>query len=292
MKKIIYLFAAFFIMASTQSCKRVAGEDGDLLNNLGANQGGLTGDRFLYQEVNSVDTVAQYNYNGTKMVEVFNKKSRTNITYNGELINKINFYKVVGPDSLVYTQYFSYDATAKYITTISEVGTTYLAYKATVPGAVEKYKAIHDLQYSADKLLMNITTRRGKEIPATAFVYTSYTKYAFTFDALKKNIIKVKRDAGPYIAGSFEPATQKLVFDYSEYDAKINPYTLVPYGYKISAMLDDASRYFWISDNNPEKIVITEELVPVPTEIRTTYTYDAQDYVLSGFGKNYDYRPF
>ena len=28
------------------------------------------------------------------------------------------------------------------------------------------------------------------------------------------------------------------------------------------------------------------------TKITTNYTYDAQNYMLSGFGINYDYRPF
>lgn len=292
MKKIIYLFAAFFIIASTESCKRVMDEDGDLLINLDENQGGLTGDRFLYQEVNSVDTIAQYNYNGKKLVEVLNVKSKTNINYNGELINKINFYKVVGADSIVSTQYFAYDATAKMITSISEVGTTYFAYKATTPGPIEKYKSVHDFTYTPDSKLKDITSRTGDDVPGIPFEFTSYIKYGFTFDAAKKNVTKVVRDSGPYSAGTFGPAAEQLVFTYSEFDEKINPYTLLPFGYKAAALLDDTAKFYWLSGNNPKKLVITNELSPTPTIISTMYSYDAQDYVLSGFGKNYDYRPF
>lgn len=292
MKNIIYLFAAFFIIASTQSCKRVMDEDGDLLNNLDANQGELNGARFLYQEVNSVDTIAQYNYNGLKLVEVLNKQSKTNISYNGELINKITFYKVVAADSIISTQYFSYDVTGKLITTISEVGTTYYDYKDTTPGPIVKYKSVHDFTYTTDSKLKDITSRTGDDIPGTTFEFTSYLKFAFTFDAAKKNVTTIVRDSGPYIAGTFGPAAEQYVFNYSEYDVKVNPYTLLPFGYKVSALLDDPAKFYWISSNNPKKLVISNDTTPIPVELTTMYSYDAQDYVLSGFGKIYDYRPF
>ena len=292
MKKIIYLFVAFFIVASTQSCKRLGDEDGNLLNNLDANAGGLTGARYLHQEVNSVDTLAEYHYNGKKMVEVLNPKSRTNINYNGELINKLTFYRVVGADSLVYTQFFSYDATAKYITNISEVGTTYLAYKAPTPGAIEKYKSIHNMEYTADNVLQSITTKTGKEIPTFSFEFTSYVKNTFTFDATNKNVLSVTRDSGPFAGGIFGAPAEQRIFAFSEYDEKINPQTLLPFGYKISVMLDNARKYYWISENNPKKVTITTEVSPIPTVLGTSYTYDPQDYALSGFGSNYDYRPF
>lgn len=292
MKKIIYLFVAIFLVASTQSCKRLGDEDGDLLNNLDANQGGLTGARFLYQEVNSVDTLAEYHYTGKRLVEVLNPKSKTNIVYNGELINKITSYQVDGPDSLAYTQYFTYDATAKYITVISEVGANYLNYKNATPGPIVKYKAVHDFDYNADKTLKSITSRNGEDDPAFTFEFTSYVINTFTFDGTKTNVIKVVRDSGPYAGGVFGPAAAQDVYNYSDFDDKINPQTLLPFGYKASAMLDDTSKYYWISSNNPKKVTITTELSPIPIEITTSYTYDAQDYALSGFGSNYDYRPF
>lgn len=292
MKKIIYLFVALFIVASTQSCKRVGDLDGDLLNNLSANQGGLTADRFLYQQVNSVDTIAEYHYSGRRLVEVLNKKSKTNITYNGELINKITFYQVVGADSLAYTQYFTYDATAKFVKSISEIGATYVDYKNTTPGAIVKYKAVHDLTYNTDSTLKDITSRTGDEVPGAVFQFTSYVKNGFTFDATKKNVTKVIRDEGPYTMGTFGPAASQLVYNYLDYDDKIQPQIYLPFAYKTSALLDDAFKFQWYSSNNPKQIVITDELVPLPTILTTNYSYDAQDFTLSGFGSNYDYRPF
>lgn len=293
MKKIIYIFAAVFIFASTQSCKRISDEiDGDLLINLGANQGGLTGARFLHQETNSVDTLAHYNYNGKKLVEVIGKKSKTNIIYNGELFNKVTHYEINGADSLFYTQYFTYDVTAKYITSISEVGSNYKAYKAVTPGPVEKYKKLHNFEYTPEYNLKSVTSRTGAEIPGAAFEYTSYVKNAFTLNTAKTNVIKVVRDVGPYAGGVFGPAAAQDVFDYTDYDEKINPHTLLPFGYKASAMLRDTGKYNWFSANNPKTITISTELNPVPTVLTTNYTYDAQNYMLSGFGVNYDYRPF
>ncbi|MFC6267110.1 hypothetical protein [Frigoriflavimonas asaccharolytica] len=293
MKKIIYLFVALFIIASTQSCKRLGDVDGDLLNNLDANQGGLIGSRFLYQEVNSVDTLAEYHYTGKKLVEVLNPKSKTKITYNGELINKLEFYEVVGADSLAYIQYYTYDSTAKFITSISEVGATYMAYKAVIPGAIVRYKAIHDFAYNTDKSLKTIRSRNGIDNPALAFEYTSYVLNTFTFNTAKTNVTKVTRDVGPYAAGAFGPSTAQDIYDFSDYDDKFNPQSLLPFGYKASALLDDTSKFYWLSLNNPKRVTLTTGVAPpVVTSYNTNYTYDPQNYALSGFGSNYDYRPF
>lgn len=293
MKKIIYLFVALFLVASTTSCKRLSGEDGGLLNNLDANQGGLIGDRFLFQEVNSVDTLAEYHYTGKRLVEVLNPKSKTNITYNGELINKLEFYEVVGADSLAYIQYYTYDSTAKFITSISEVGATYLAYKAPTPGAIVRYKALHDFAYNTDKTLKTITSRNGIDNPALPFQYTSYVRNTFTFNTIKTNVTKVIREVGPFSAGVYGPATAQDIYDFSDYDDKFNPQSLLPFGYKASALLDDTSKYYWISLNNPKRVTITTGITPpIVTGFNTNYTYDAQNYALSGFGSNYDYRPF
>lgn len=292
MKKIIYLFLAIFIVASTQSCSRVGDEDGDLLNNLDHNQGGLSADRFLYQEFNSVDTLAEYHYSGRRLVEVLNPRSKTNIIYNGELINKITSYQIVGVDSTAYTQYLTYDGTAKYIKNISEVGATYKAYKATTPGPILRYKAVHDLTYNADATLKDITTKNGADNPAVAFQYTSYVRNTFTFGADKKNVIKVVRDIGPYTSAGFGAAAQQKVYSYLDYDSKIAPHTLLPFGYNVTSLLKDVAKNQWLSANNPKQIVITDEMIPTPTVLTTNYTYDPLGYMLSGFGRNYDYRPF
>jgi hypothetical protein len=43
MKKIISLFAVAMVLFSVQSCKRETEADGNLLNDMDANQGGLLG---------------------------------------------------------------------------------------------------------------------------------------------------------------------------------------------------------------------------------------------------------
>lgn len=295
MKKILYFFIAAFIISSTQSCKRLSGDDGDLLNNLGANLGGVGGARFLYQEVNSVDTLAQYNYNGTKMVEVLSDSAITKITYNGELINRINYDGVVEGDSTSYTRYFTYDATAKYIINISETRSLYKDVRAVLPllpAPVEKYKSLFDITYSTDKKLATILSRTGKETVGNVFAFTSYTRSTFTYDTAKKNVTKVIREAGPLAGTVFGPAAQTLTFAFSEYDDKISPYTLLPFGYKLNKMIDTPAAYYWDSMNNPKRTSVPSDVGPFPIEYSTQFTYDAQDYATSGYGINYDYRPF
>jgi hypothetical protein len=292
MKKVLYIFIAIFVVASMQSCKRISGEDGDLLNNLDANQGGLTGARFLYQEVNSIDTIAQYNYSGLKLVEVLGDKAKTKITYNGELIYRMNYDGVVNGDSTSFTRFFTYDVTGKYISTISEVRSFYGSVHGTTPAPVVKTKALHTLTYNADKDLSTITSLEGKEISGTPFAYTNYEKYTFTYNTAKTNIATVVDDTGTYSSGVYSPVVQKLTYSFTEYDDKISPYTLLPFGYKVSRILDDSTAYYYTSTNNPKKITVTTNLSPFPVNFATTYTYDPQNYAVSGFGVNYDYRPF
>ena len=77
-----------------------------------------------------------------------------------------------------------------------------------------------------------------------------------------------------------------LIYTSGEY------YNLLPFSYIVSNTLTDPIRSYWFSKNNPKDISLSNISLPIPITYSTTYTYDPQSYPLSGFGTNYDYRPF
>ncbi|WP_449399797.1 hypothetical protein [Chryseobacterium wanjuense] len=96
--------------------------------------------------------------------------------------------------------------------------------------------------------------------------------------------------------GVFSPAITKLAYDYSNYDAKLSPFTLIPTAYKISRLLsteiNDVESWI-LSPNSPKRFSITDLTlpIPVPTVFSTDYNYDPQTYMTKGYGINYIYKP-
>lgn len=282
---------------SLDSCKRLGDYDGNLLNDMGANQGGLTGKRFLYQEVTAGDTLAEYHYASTKLTEMIGDGGITKIIYNGEMLNKITYNGIVDGDSIAYVQTFNYDLTGTVINSITENRTVYEDFltppapPATIP--IKKYKSIYELKYSpTTKKLTSIMMRKGEDKPNIPFAYTMYEETKYTYDS-KFNVTTATIDVGGYTGGVFGPAISQVVYTFAEYDSMKNPYSnLLPFGYIVSKSLEDPWRSYWFSVNNPEKLSVFTEGMPTPMVVTTQYTYDPQAYPLSGYGINYDYRPF
>lgn len=285
-----------FIIFSMTSCERIEDVDGNLLHDMGANQGGLTGPRFLYQEYNSIDTLAHYSYDGIKMIKVVAPldSATTDIVYNGDMINQIK-YNACDGDSISYTQFFTYDTNATNIVKITELRSVFPDVHNSDPIVEEKYKFQYDLSYNSNtNKLEKITQISGQETAGTTFQFTSYRTITYEYDANNINVIKATVENGPYVqsTATFGPFDEQIIFSYNNYDDKIIPYSLLPFGYKITKTLSNPMLNYWFSENNPEEISFVTDTMPIPVVIRTNYTYDQQDYALSGFNILYDYRPF
>ncbi|MBW8361638.1 MAG: hypothetical protein K0M56_05560 [Kaistella sp.] len=290
MKNLYYFLLLIVGFSAFHSCKELADEDGNLLNNMGQNPGGLTGSRALFREMTDADTL-EYHYNGLKLSDVTTDSTITKIVYNSEMINKITFDGFVGlQDSISYTRFFTYDGAGK-ISTISETSTSHFVGLPVQP--VKKYKALYTLKYKTNGQLDSIITKKGEEITAVPFAFTTYSKKAYTFTGM--NLTGMIDKTGTMSGNLYGPVTGMINFEFSEYDDKKNPYTLLPFAFNIHQLLDDNKESFKsyrLSANNPKKVSITSNTIFVPMVSTTAYGYDPQNYVLTGFGLTYMYKPF
>lgn len=293
MKNILYLAMSLFLVLSVQSCKEMGDADNNLLNDMGLNQGGLGEDRFLHQEVTSADTIAEYHYNGRKLVEVIGDSTITTINYSGEQINRIDFVGVVEGDSIIYTQLYNYSPTDHTkLTTITETRSVYEDIASqTAPLVFEKSRSQFDIKFNAAAKLDSVIMKHGVEIPAQTFEFTSYKKTGYTYDALQ-NVAKVANLYGGLAGNVFLAPTVEESFEFTEYDAGRSPYTLIPFGYLLHKTFENSYNGYRFSPNNPKRVLYSSNQIPVPVGSNTLFTYDALNYAISGWGVNYEYRPF
>lgn len=296
MKKIYYLLLMIFgLSIVTQSCKKMEDEDGDLLNNYGANEGGLNGPRYLAYELGNGDsTLAIYRYNGLKLNLVVNGKNVKNITYNGDMINKIDFYGKQATDSIRYTQYFTYNNAGK-ITSIAETRSQYDSLGVNT----KNFKTLYNMYYSSTSgKVDSITMRKGQQLSGQTFAYNQYAiskiDYYAPGTAYIGNVQKMKKSEGEIdAAGNFGPILQEFEYSFDSYDDKISPYGLLPFGYNLHNLLESELGVYHLSPNNPRVFTISGDTLPAPITQSTMYTYDPQKYALTGFfGTNYVYAPF
>lgn len=309
MKRLFYFILLLVGISTVHSCKDLLDEDGNPLIDINNNTG-LNGPRALYREITDSDTLATYYYNGLQLSRVVtdSMNSTADIAWSGDKISRVDFKGFLDldgngkldKDSITFTQQFTYGSTGR-LETISENRSFYKRTNtppSTTPGPqtlYKKTKALYSLKYStATAKLDSIIMRNGPDASGTPFAYTSYskTKYEYVGD----NVSKVTRHYGPMSGGVFGAATTKLGYDYSNYDAQINPFTLIPFGYKVSRLLstDINDVKSWIlSPNSPKRYSVTDltQPVPAPVVFSTNYNYDPQTYMKKGYGINYIYKP-
>lgn len=291
MKKLIYLFVSLFVIFAINSCKRLGDDDGNLLNDMDANNGELTGPRFLYREIMGGLVQQEYHYDMLKMVETVGPKNTTKINYSGDRIYRIDHTKIENNDKITYSRTFNYLPNTNIVNTITENSVVQKNYALPTPPAAENFKKLYTITYNTDKTLQKIEMKAGKEVPGTTFEFTNYMLLAYTYDATKTNIEMVDATYGGIVQGVFDAPSAILKYNYGNYDDKKTPYSLLPWEYKLSVILDNPYLNYYLSKNNPKRI-ITNDFVN-PAQIKNTlYTYDPQGYALSGFGLNWDYRPF
>ncbi|WP_144281515.1 hypothetical protein [Chryseobacterium echinoideorum] len=304
MKKLFYFVLLIAGLSSIHSCKDLVNEEGDPLLDLNDNTG-LIGPRALSREVTDVGTIAEYQYSGLLLTKVLTEKnSVTNIEWSGDKISKITYYGfldsdgdgILDTDSTSYTQQFTYGNLGR-LTLISENRTTYTKAPGTPPQpwvVLAKRKALYNLTYSSTTgKLASIVMKDGPDA-GSSFTYTDYSKATFTY--LGDNVSSVLKEIGVLNGGTFDPPTQKYGFEFTNYDAKINAYTLLPFEYKVSNLISteiNDKRSMILSPNNPKRVSVTDLMVPIPTPVvfSTDYKYDPQTYVTQGFLVNYFYKP-
>lgn len=285
MKKIISLFTALFVVFSVQSCKRMEDENGDLLNDI-TSETGLTGERFLYREYNQGQIEKEYHYDQRKLMEVIRPQDSATITleYNGSRINSVSLSRVYNGDSTAYTRLYYYNEDAR----VNEIKETRV-FKADGTTTLDTFRSLYTIAYDDDTKLSSILMKTGQEIAGQDFVYTAYSNADYTFDG--ENVVGQTKTFGMMNGENLGDITSRNFYQYENYDDKIAPFTLIPYDYKLSQLIDNEAEAFRFSDNNVRKITVSSTTNPMPVSVTTLFTYDEQDYGLLGFGKLYDYRP-
>ncbi len=307
MKRLFYFVLLLVGVSTIHSCKDLLDEDGNPLLDVNNNTG-LNGPRALYREITDSDTLATYYYNGLQLSKVItDSASVTDIAWSGDKVSKIDFKGFLDldgdgdldKDSIVFTQLFTYGNTGR----LESISENRSFYKRTIaPPAppspqtlYKKTKTLYNLKYSAATAkLDSIIMRNGPDASGTPFAYTDYSKTKYEY--LGDNISKVTRHYGPMSGGVFSPAITKFAYDYSNYDAKLSPFTLIPTAYKISRLLSTEINDIesWIlSPNSPKRFSITDLTLPIPVPVvfSTDYNYDPQTYMTKGYGVNYIYKP-
>lgn len=309
MKRLFYFVLLLVGISAIHSCKDLADEDGNPLLDINNNTG-LNGARALYREVTDADTLATYYYNGLQVSRVITRKaSVTDVQYSGDKISRVTFKGfldadgdgAIDADSTSYEQQFTYGNTGR-LEIISENRSVYEKTPpvppSTTPGPwviLRKSKTIYNLTYSSTtSKLAKIVMQTGNETIGNPFAYSNYSETLYEYSG--DNVSKVTRSYGPIAGNVFGAVNEKYGYEYSDYDAQINPFTLLPMAYKISRLLSTEQNDLesWIlSPNNPKRISVSDLMqpVPMPVIISTNYNYDAQTYMRKGYGINYIYKP-
>lgn len=328
MKRIFYILLAVAGLAGVQSCGKFSDTDGDPLINYVPDDGELTGPRALFQEVTDFDITAEYHYNGLLLTDVAgplnvtrdsHKKARdySVITYSSEKISKITYNGRRGNDSISLVQNFTYASNGR-IDKVSETRSTYdLTPPATPPTppatimalpAPKKTRTVYTLKYpDVNAMRMNnITMITGTEAAGTTFVNTQYSTSDYTY--VGANVSQVVKKYGniDVATGAFNTPASMYTYDYTKYDTNINPYTLLPYAYKLSRILTfDSSlipvggtvpvwpdvKHYNFSDNNSKEGKLTIAGVIAPVTWNTQFDYDKQNYLKHAYQVYYKYKP-
>lgn len=293
MKNLIYIFLAVGFLVSVHSCKRIGDEDGNLLNEMGQNDNLLGADRYLHQEVTSADTLAFYQYEARKLVRVLGNNTITKISYSGELINRIEFNGVVDGDSIAYIQLFNYSVTD--YTKLANITETRSVFddinNQTAPLVAQNTKSIYNITFDGNTRLEKVVKQTGVDIPLTTFMFSDYQTTEYTYDAVG-NVTKAQMEFGAVNGGTLQPPHTELAYTYGEYDDGRSPYSLLPFGYLLHRSFDNPFDNYRFSPNNPKRIVLSGNLLPVPVPYSTLYTYDHLKYAKTGWGVYYEYRTF
>ena len=285
MKNIISLFAVAMVLFSVQSCKRATEADGNLLNDMDANQGGLLGKRALFRETMVGDTLTYY-YTGYNLTSAIGNKDATQIAYNGTQVDKISFNGFVNADMVASNKIFSYNANGNINTVVENKKIT-----AAGQSVAKNYKSEINVKYNTSNMVDSIIIKTGEVVVGQNFAYTNYTRSGFTYT--NKNLNKIVKNNGVLSStGQFVPSIVLTTYKFENFDDKKSPYSLIPFAYLLAQSIDEVGEGYKFSTNNPRKMSFQTHLMPNPSQATTACTYDAQDYLTSSFNTFFQYKPF
>lgn len=276
MNKIINIFALIFAAFLLFSCEPSRAENGDYLFGVNPGEtggGGSTTNRLLKKMITHLededtgemeDGTSVFNYTSGKLTSIDDITSGTamKVEYNGN--NKISKLSVEG----IMTATYEYSGT-----TLSKLTTEFTGLS----------KSVTNYTFTAGKMVKSVTIMELIFMPIPLKLYTEDT-YEYQGNNVSKNITKI---------GAYDPVTGELIIDPGsvstvfEYDAKKNPFTLLPkeYMYFYSSISPQTGHF--TSANNPLKAIVTEQ-DGTSTTSTTTHTYDDKDYVIkSTSGEEY-----
>ncbi len=288
MKKILYLITTSLVVFTLFSCKRNIDDNGDVLNDYQTPLAGINGPRALAKENINDLVMLHYLYNGAKLeATVASDGALTEIMNNGNLIYQIKYNGKLATDSAEVVQYYTYNTNEK-LTEIAE--TQRIISLATPAVATKKYKHKYVLTYNTADKLSNIVKHSGLDVPGSAFNFTDYEKYNFTYTG--ENLTGLTIDRGQITStGTLGPSQNQTIYSYQNYDTKFSPYTTLNWGYNLHYMLRDQVYGFHLSANNPGKVIVSGTTIPTPVNYTSTFSYDLQNYAITGFGYNFIYKP-
>lgn len=275
MKKYLGYFLFIFSLLLVFSCEPNRDENGDFLFGVqnpnetgGGNGGGSTTGRLLKKMINHSlddngeweDGVITYNYEGNKLISyVDDSGEATLFTYNSN--NKIS--KLSGSaQNATFT--YSGDNLTKINTTVAGI-----------------YSVNTDFTYEGAKLKKAVSIQEiSIPIPGKVYLETDYE-----YSGL--NMVKATLKTGFYLPnGELEisPDVQTITF---QYDAKKNPYQLLPKEFFIYLSGIAPQGAAFLSANNMTKVTQTIEGVSEVTDY--TYTYDSENYPTKMTGVDNEY---
>ncbi len=309
MKHLFYFILLAVGFSAVHSCKDMVDDEGSPLIDLNPNTG-LNGNRGLFREITDTGVIAEYHYNGLQLSNVYNgPKSITSLMWSGDKISQINFKghldsdgdATLDDDSIVYTRLLTYGNQGR-LSLITETRSVFTRTPATTTLPAGPYllsdriKAEYNLKYNATSgKLDSINMKSGKEVAGVTFEFNKYAKTAYSY--LGDNVSFVDRKIGTILAGVNITPNEHFTNEFLSYDNYISPYTLLPFAYKISTLIDtnyNDGRSMILSPNNPKRKILTDLSAPLPvTSISTSsFDYDPQTYALKGYGINYIYKIF
>lgn len=267
-------------------------------NNNGNSGNGITGPRILHKVMLNNQLVAEYTstntgvlnkvdlytYDGTALYS----HSIININYNSS--NKISYFEIKtdvtgNPMSVTYKVYPTYDASGKIV--------SYLNDQYSNNGLVFNLKGI--ITYNSNSQPVTIIEKQFVKDdpfdPNSTYVWSGFQK-EISMQYVGANVVKVITNNKQFDADINVLLNNSLLstLEYSQYEDKNSPYSTLSKDFLQLHGIFASELLSRISLNNYLKMKLTYPGIQT-IDLNYTYQYDAQNYMTSGDGFVYIYKP-
>lgn len=253
--------------------------------------------RYLYQEVTSSDTIAEYRYAGRRLSQVKGEKSLLTLAYTGDQMASMTLnQKFASGDSIAVVKELVYNLTGTgKLDRINETAVRITpAVTAGNPPTVLNTRSSYDITYGGSGKPTVILKKTGVFVTGQPLMLNSYERWRISYSTLETNATQLIYDRGT-ISGTALTAAATVLYEYGAFDGKRSPYSLLPMEYRIHRLVDNSStdKAIVLSDNNGTDLRITGTGYIVPYTYRNTgLAYDALNFLTAGWSRTFAYRPF